>query len=80
MIFASSPPNSIATSVFGAIVSMAFAVATTSCIKSIFNDFAIETPPLPVSIALKQIFPKSFFASSSNSAVVFFISEKCLLY
>ncbi len=70
----------MATSVFGAAVSMAFAVATTSCIKGISNDFAIETPPLPVSIALKEIFPNFSRASCNKFATVFLISEKCLLY
>ena len=75
IIFASSPPSSIATSVAGITLSMAFAVATTSCINGIPTASERDTPPLPVIIAEIGLSPISSYASVTNFLTVSNISE-----
>ncbi len=52
VIFASSPPSSMATSVCGINLSTAPAAATTSCSKGSPSHWATEMPPEPVSVTV----------------------------
>ena len=59
VIFASSPPNSITTSVSGIIVSTVFEHAITSCTKPRLSHFDTDNPPDPVILILQLTFPNS---------------------
>ena len=76
MIFASSPPNSMATSVWGANFLMAFEQATTSCTKLTPKLSASPSPAEPVTINFNVALSSTFFASSNNALTVFLTSEK----
>ena len=70
MIFASSPPSSMATSVFGMKVSTAVLLAMTSCTNSMPSHWAKSKPPDPVMAMVMRLSPKSRAASDSTSTMV----------
>ena len=75
IIFASSPPSSITTSVCGMYFSTALLHDTTSCIKFTFKNFATERAPEPVRARVNSEFGKSEFNFSNTLHTVFFVSE-----
>ncbi len=79
VIFASSPPSSITTSVLCKNSSTAFVHDITSCSKLTLNHFDTAIPPDPVTITLKLTFPILSIHSFSTLFNVFLISERCLL-
>ena len=70
MIFASSPPSSMATSVTGMKVSTAVFEAMTSCTNSMPSHCASSRPPDPVMAMVMRSAPKSAAASESTSTMV----------
>ena len=70
MIFASSPPSSMATSVLGMNVSTAVLEAMTSCTNSMPSHCASRSPPEPVMAIVMRSSPKSAAAASSTSTMV----------
>ena len=63
MIFASSPPSSMATSVWGAAIFRAAATATTSCTKPVPRALPREMAPEPVMVTRREQGPSSWRAS-----------------
>ena len=76
VILASSPPNSMATSVSGIITSIAFIQAITSCTNSIPIQLAIPIPLEPVIFILKLISSPyfSFINLKKSSNIDFVVS------
>ena len=78
MIFASSPPSSITTSVSGIYFSTTLLQDTTSCINSMPRNLLADIAPEPVN-AIVKAFSGYFFIKFSNTLhTVFLVSEKCL--
>ena len=80
MIFASSPPSSITTSVSGLKVSIAFVDDITSCTNFKPKYLEISIPPEPVTTVEILISPSFSYTSVKTSLTAFFTSEKCLVY
>ena len=79
IIFASSPPNSITTSVCGINFSTALLQATTSWIKGSPKKVAADIAPDPVSAIVNLLFGNFSGNDSKTLQTVFLVSEKCLV-
>ena len=79
IIFASSPPSSITTSVFGMYFSTTLLQDTTSCINFTPKKLAADIAPEPVNANVNLSFGYFSHNSSNTVQTVFFVSEKCLL-
>jgi len=78
MIFASSPPSSITTSVCGIYFSTDLLHDTTSCMNSTPKNLLADIAPEPVSAIVNEFSGYIFAKFSSTLQTVFLVSEKCL--
>ena len=78
IIFASSPPSSITTSVDGIYFSTALLQDTTSCINFTSKNFAADMAPDPVRANVNLQSGYIFNKFSKTIHTVFLVSEKCL--